>query len=179
MRLYINNQQIYLTHFSDHNNLGLSDGGQFNPRKAVAAEENAKALQDIASIKIGSAFRERFGIAAEMEIAACQSLFLINIASCINFPIGENSTPDTTYVLDETCSMPKLMEAAQNVIESILNEDSTQTEPSKRIFDTEGRLVLKCQMLLQYANMTPPRLASELARVSTRGGARKRRAPAQ
>ncbi|QDZ25253.1 hypothetical protein HOP50_16g77990 [Chloropicon primus] len=149
--------------FSDHNNLGLSDGGQFNPCKAVAAKENAKALQDIASIKIGSAFRERFGIAAEMEIAACQSLFLINIASCINFPIGENSTPDTTYVLDETCSMPKLMEAAQNVIESILNEDSTQTEPSKRIFDTEGRLVLKCQMLLQYANMKRALCESKVA----------------
>ena len=160
--------------FSDANTLGMSASArrvsqEFDPSKAVADKENAKALQEIASIKIGSAFRERFGVAAEMEISACQSLFLINIASCINFPVGENSTPDKTYILDETCSMPKLMEAAENVIENILGEDSTDhTEPSKRIFDTEGRLVVKCQMLLQYANMKrslcEPRVAIELVK---------------
>ena len=157
--------------FSDANTLGVSgnDGIEFDPSKAVADKDNAKALHAIASIKIGSSFRERFGIAAEMEIAACQSLFLINIASCINFPVGENSTPDKTYILDESCSVPKLMEAAESVIENILNEESTtETEPPKRIFDTEGRLVLKCQMLLQYANMKrslcEPKVAIELVK---------------
>ena len=154
--------------FSDANTLGLSKDttSAFDTSKAVADKDNAKALHEIASIKIRSCFRERFGIAAEMEIAACQSLFLINMASCINFPVGRNSTPDKTYILDETCSVPKLMEAAQNVIENILSEENQGAEPSRRIFDNEGRLVLKCQMLLQYANMKralcEPRVAIDL-----------------
>ena len=60
----------------------------------------------------------------EMEMAACKALFLINIASCINLPVDGKGAPDKSYSLDESCSTPSLMKAAEDLIVNTLEENA-------------------------------------------------------